>query len=116
MIALDVDGLKQVNDSEGHAAGDALLRAAGDAIRDGLRAEDIGVRAGGDEFIVVLAGTDEADARLVAERIRSSFTQRIGEARAGLSHGVGLWAPGTSVEALLAAADASLYGAKRVRP
>lgn len=116
VIALDVDGLKQVNDSQGHAAGDALLRVAGDAIREGRRAEDIGVRVGGDEFIVVLAETGEADARVVAERIRSFFIRRIGDARAGLSHGIAVWAPGTSVEALLGAADASLYGAKRVRP
>ena len=115
VIALDVDGLKQVNDSQGHAAGDALLRVAGDAIRDGLRAEDIAVRAGGDEFIAVLAGTGEAEAFLVAQRIRASFAQRIGNSTAGLSSGIAVWAPGTSVEALLGAADASLYGAKRVR-
>ena len=116
VIALDVDGLKQVNDSHGHAAGDALLRVAGDAIREGLRAEDIGVRAGGDEFIAVLAEAGEADARLVAERIRSTFTQRVGDTAAGLSSGIAIWAPGTSAEALLGAADASLYGAKGVRP
>ena len=116
VIALDVDGLKQVNDSEGHAAGDALLRVAGDAIREGLRAEDIGVRAGGDEFIAVLAGTGEADARLVAERIRSSFAGRIAGTAAGLSSGVAVWAPGTTVDGLLSAADASLYDAKRIRP
>lgn len=116
VIMLDVDGLKQVNDSQGHAAGDALLRAAGDAIREGLRAEDIGVRAGGDEFIAVLAEAGEAEARLVAERIRISFEQRSGHTATGLSSGIAVWAPGTTVDALLGAADASLYGAKGVRP
>lgn len=115
VIALDVDGLKAVNDFQGHAAGDALLRAAGDAIRESLRAEDFGVRVGGDEFVAVLADTREADAHLIAERIRSSFTRRTGGTHAGLSHGIAAWTPGTSVEALLGAADASLYDAKRAR-
>lgn len=115
VIALDVDGLKVVNDSQGHAAGDALLRVAGDAIREGLRSEDFGVRAGGDEFIAVLAEAGEADAQFVAERICASFARRMGDARAGLSYGIAVWTAGTSIEALLGAADASLYDAKRVK-
>ena len=116
VVALDVDRLKAVNDTSGHAAGDAVLRAAGEAIREALRSGDIGVRAGGDEFIAVLAETGETDAHLVAARIRSSFARRMGDIRAGLSCGIAVWAPGTSLEALLGAADAQLYDAKRIRP
>ena len=70
VLMLDVDGLKGINDRGGHAAGDAALRAIGDAIRCGLRATDIGCRFGGDEFAVMAPEADAAAARVLAERIR----------------------------------------------
>jgi diguanylate cyclase (GGDEF)-like protein len=59
---LDVDGLKRVNDEQGHAAGDEMLRAVGTALRDGLRSYDVVVRYGGDEFVCALPDTQLADA------------------------------------------------------
>jgi len=115
ILAIDVDGLKSVNDKYGHAKGDTVLRAAGDAIREGLRAEDIGVRLGGDEFIALLTGAAEADALVVRSRIHSAFIRRTSDTGADLSFGVALWSPGTSAEALLGTVDEKLYEAKRGR-
>ncbi|MCA1572615.1 MAG: GGDEF domain-containing protein, partial [Chloroflexi bacterium] len=69
-VAFDVDGLKRINDSAGHAAGDALLVAAADALRAAVRDRDIVARLGGDEFGVLLVGGSEATARQVIDRVR----------------------------------------------
>jgi len=115
ILAIDIDGLKTVNDTHGHAAGDDVLRAAGDAIREGLRASDIGVRVGGDEFIALLAGAGEDDLQIVRSRIRSAFGRRPTALDADLSFGLAMWSPGLSAEGLLERGDAKLYEAKRER-
>jgi diguanylate cyclase (GGDEF)-like protein len=69
-LVLDVDHFKQVNDRYGHAAGDSVLRQFADCVREQLRTTDLAVRYGGEEFVVFLIRTGEADARRVAERIR----------------------------------------------
>jgi diguanylate cyclase (GGDEF)-like protein len=70
-VFLDVDGLKQVNDSQGHASGDALLAALGRALRHGLRSYDLVVRYGGDEFVCALPGVSAEVARVRVEEARS---------------------------------------------
>ena len=116
ILAIDIDGLKAVNDTHGHSAGDDVLRAAGDAIREGLRASDIGVRVGGDEFIALLAGAGEDDTRVVRSRIRSAFGRRPTALGADLSFGLASWSPGLSTGDLLRLVDEKLYEAKRDRP
>jgi diguanylate cyclase (GGDEF)-like protein len=69
-VVLDVDGLKQINDTQGHAAGDAALAEVGRAIRTHLRKVDRAFRVGGDEFVLFLPSTEAADARSVVERIQ----------------------------------------------
>lgn len=115
VVAMDVDGLKSVNDTKGHAAGDAVLRAAGDSIREQLRVADLGVRVGGDEFILVLADAGADQAAVVAERVRRSFLARTVDAGVDLSYGAAAWKGDQSSELLLRAADESLYRAKRAR-
>ena len=117
VLLLDVDGLKAINDRGGHAAGDAALRAIGDAVRGGLRATDIGCRFGGDEFAVMAPGADPTASRIVAERIRSlaEVMSLPGGLRATVSLGVASVGPGegwTSSE-ILERADRALYEAKR---
>jgi diguanylate cyclase (GGDEF)-like protein len=117
-VFADVDGLKAVNDTHGHAVGDAVLVATADAIRATVRATDLVGRWGGDEFIVLGMGhIEQADA--LSDRIR-------GNALAG---GVdpGKWAGGISVgvaisdlaeidiEALIRQADADMYTRRRAR-
>jgi diguanylate cyclase (GGDEF)-like protein len=71
IIVADMDGLKQTNDRLGHAAGDRLIKLAANALRDGVRNDDILARIGGDEFAVILPDTDQQGAANVMERIRA---------------------------------------------
>ena len=67
----DVNGLKMVNDSLGHTAGDELLKKAADAIKMACRADDVIARLGGDEFVILLPRTNAAEAEKIIERIKS---------------------------------------------
>ena len=67
----DVNGLKLINDSFGHSAGDDLIRKTASIIRDGCRADDIIARLGGDEFVIILPHTDSAETEKVIQRIQS---------------------------------------------
>ncbi|BFI95158.1 MAG: diguanylate cyclase [Rhodanobacter sp.] len=117
LILLDLDGFKQVNDTRGHAAGDAVLRQLANVLRENLRSVDTPGRLGGDEFGIVLPETDLDHARDVAERIRAQV-ERLG--RAGedatpytLSLGVAQVGPRhANVEAWVRQADVALYLAK----
>lgn len=118
VMLLDVDGLKAINDRGGHAAGDAALRAIGDAIHRGLRATDIGCRFGGDEFAVMAPEADEPAARVIAERVRSlaEGMSLPGGLRVTVSLGVACAAPGEdwTSPGILERADRALYEAKRM--
>jgi diguanylate cyclase (GGDEF)-like protein len=111
---LDLDGLKAINDTLGHVAGDARLQALGTALRTTTRREDSAYRFGGDEFAVLLPGASADQARRVIARVGRAA----GPAR--FSWGVATCpADGTTVEALIGVADARLYrrrAAARCRP
>jgi diguanylate cyclase (GGDEF)-like protein len=116
-IALDIDSFKRVNDSLGHAAGDALLVLVAVTTRDEIRQGDMLFRIGGDEFVVLLPDTAMAETVSVAERIRASVADATGrvypEATATVSLGVAEGPrPGEPPSSLLLAADTALYGAK----
>jgi len=107
---VDVDGLKEVNDRDGHAAGDALLRDVVQVIRSKLRSYDPVVRFGGDEFVCALSSSDLDDARRRFEAIRAELAG----VREGASISVGLAAmrAGDTLEDLIARGDAGLYETK----
>lgn len=119
LIAVDLDHFKEANDAEGHAAGDALLRAAGERLRRAVRSTDIVGRLGGDEFVAFLPGVrEEAQIQAVAERVRRALHEPVphGERRLRLGATLGLAiapADAHTGEALLRAADAALVRAKR---
>ena len=75
MIVVDLDGLKAVNDSLGHARGDDLLKQCAEILCRSLRSSDILARVGGDEFAVILPATDSAVSRKIVERIRSNVNK-----------------------------------------
>ncbi len=119
LLMIDVDNLKQVNDDEGHKAGDRVLQAASYAIRRFTRASDFVGRWGGDEFLVIASDTSEEAAKALADRILAATARdrvvRPEHRRAGLSVGIAT-ASTTDVDTdeLLEAADRAMYEAKRL--
>lgn len=120
VLIIDVDHFKKVNDTVGHPAGDAVLRALGAGLQRMVRAEDILARFGGEEFVVVARGIDQNGSSIFAERIRRSVESMIipwGEDRLKITISIGLSHMKSqnydNPEALFAAADAALYKAKR---
>ncbi len=118
LMMLDIDHFKQVNDTWGHAAGDAVLRRLADLLRAISRAEDLVFRYGGEEFAVVLPGADLATAVKVAERIRRLISVETFEWEEWIipvtvSLGVASVTPALGdSHALVEAADAALYQSK----
>ncbi len=104
---LDLDHFKTFNDTHGHQAGDRLLREAARAWADELRATDLLVRYGGEEFALLLPGTPLLAAVEVVDRLRVATPER-----QTASAGVAMWDGEETAEALLARADRALYGAK----
>ena len=116
VIALDVDGLKQVNDTFGHEMGDLALRGFANTLKKTLREADISFRTGGDEFLVLVPKGQLHEARQAAERVREAVAaQGRSEPHTAVtvSAGVAAWRPGRTAEQVLEAADSMLYAAKR---
>ncbi len=118
---IDIDHFKAVNDTHGHLVGDSVLRAVSDVLLDQLREYDVVGRFGGEEFVVLLPQTGEADALSIAERLRArvaalSVPVSDGAACVRLTISIGvaaLDAVGGEVTDLLTAADTALYFAKQ---
>ena len=111
VLALDLDALKLLNDTEGHAAGDQLLRRAAEVLRSALRSSDYVARVGGDEFAVLAVETDGQGGHREADRLRAELDL----AGVGAAVGVAARAPDGSLEAAWHAADADMYRHKASR-
>jgi diguanylate cyclase len=121
VLSLDLDDFKLINDSMGHSAGDALLKAAAQRLVGCVRMGGTVARVGGDEFAVVIEGGDE-DSHPVARRIIEAFTAPFGISGQQLvvrpSVGLAVTAPDDvqlTAEVLHRQADAAMYAAKRLR-
>ena len=117
LAILDLDHFKQINDTFGHAAGDDVLVHLAQILRDHTRADDLLVRLGGEEFLVMLLGADELLAQRICERLRAAVEQHdwsVLDPRLRVTSSLGL-ARGLEhrLEELMARADAALYRAKR---
>lgn len=119
LLFIDVDDLKSVNDTQGHTAGDRLLRAVADRLRGSVRATDTVARLGGDEFTLVLSGLPRLEeAGPLVDKIRRSLALPYPAdghtARITASIGVSLCPEdGRDAETLIRHADAAMYGAKK---
>ncbi len=111
---MDVDDLKRINDRFGHLEGDQCLRQAARLLESTLRGQDRCFRWGGDEFAIVLPGTDREGALGVLSRVAARIS-RDGPRSLEVSYGAAEHAPGTSADDLLALADVSLLERKTER-
>jgi diguanylate cyclase (GGDEF)-like protein len=108
---VDVDGLKAINDAEGHAAGDQLLRHVVLVLTTKLRSYDVVVRYGGDEFLCALSGSDIDAARNRFDEVAKALAQRIPAASVGV--GFAQLTNSDTLDELIAHADDALYAGRR---
>jgi len=120
VLIADIDHFKRINDNYGHAFGDQVIRAAGQATSQIVKGRDLIARWGGEEFLILLPETPRAGAMTLAELVRAAFA-KVRIRRAGseeylekltLSLGVAMPLPGESLDKAIARADAALYKAK----
>lgn len=112
LLVIDLNGLKQVNDQQGHRAGDAMLRRAGEVLAKAVGAPATAARIGGDEFAVLLPGADAAAAEQVEQHLQQLVelnNQFHSDAPLRLSIGIAVAQPGERLEAALHRADAGMY-------
>ncbi|MFI5259644.1 MAG: GGDEF domain-containing protein [Candidatus Limnocylindrales bacterium] len=109
---VDVDGMKSVNDRDGHAAGDHVLQTLVWTMRSNLRSFDPVVRYGGDEFVCGIGGVDVRDVERRFEAIGQALQDEVG---VGISVGLAGLEPDDTLERITARADAALLNAKRRR-
>jgi diguanylate cyclase (GGDEF)-like protein len=116
-LLMDIDRFKKINDTYGHQAGDEVLASFGATLRRHTRKHDIVCRYGGEEFLLLLAGTSLAAARTTAEKIRevtSSTAVSFNDCQISFTTSIGLalLQPEETAESLIARADTALYQAK----
>lgn len=115
VIAIDLNGLKVVNDEHGHAAGDSMLRRVGEVLAKAVDAPACAARIGGDEFTVLLPGTDKRGAQALQDRIVSMLdlnNQFYPGQHLSLAMGIASCQSGDAVEATINRADQAMYAEK----
>jgi diguanylate cyclase (GGDEF)-like protein len=121
LMLIDLDGLKAINDTHGHEAGDRALRCIGDSLRRTIRLMDVSARTGGDEFAVILPSAGLDKALVLAERIRRRVADSLSHLVTGytggtISIGLACCAPAACASpaaSIVRTADYALYEAKR---
>lgn len=115
IIVIDIDGLKLINDTKGHAAGDFLIKNVARVLKEAVRGDDLLARIGGDEFAILLPETDEHGAHAVVEHLRKCqhrFNMAQPEYAVNFSMGVATAIKGIDIPATLKKADELMYADK----
>ena len=116
LVLFDLDRFKRVNDRCGHPVGDLVLRKTADAVRSRIRGTDLAARIGGEEFAILLPGSDLAGAVTFAEKLRLDIRREVVVESVPwattASFGVAEFQPAMSIETLVGTADRALYQAK----
>jgi len=118
VVMVDVDGMKAVNDTQGHDAGDALLRRTATVLVTAFRAEDVVSRIGGDEFAVLLPGTDRSAAENAMARVREILAVHNGKYQGttlSFSLGVATGNEGCTLAEIMREADNRMYQEKQMK-
>lgn len=115
LIYLDIDGFKKLNDSQGHLAGDKILKQLAQVINNNLRETDHAARYGGDEFCVILPNTSVFDATVFTQRLNTEFAELINDKKISLSAGISQSGPEDFLDSrtLIKNADTNMYKAKK---
>ncbi len=116
LALIDVDFLKNVNDSKGHPMGDQVLKEVAELLKNGVRTTDVVCRYGGDEFAIILPHTDAQGAKELAEKIRIACNQSTSPLLSGITLSLGvstLEGKINDTRLLIESADQALYHAKR---
>jgi diguanylate cyclase (GGDEF)-like protein/PAS domain S-box-containing protein len=114
LVMFDIDRFKQLNDRHGHPIGDRVLAQVAQLVAGNIRAHDVFGRWGGEEFVIVVPGSDLAAARQLAEKLRAEIERTLFASAHAVtcSFGAAEWLPGESDQALIQRADNALYRAK----
>lgn len=117
LILIDVDNLKMLNDTYGHLAGDKVIRIVGQAIKKGTRQKDLGIRFGGDEFIILLPTKDKMATEKVVTRIRETIHEMAKKHKIDIEVSVGIASSNNtfSIEEMIRMADIQLYEQKIIK-
>jgi diguanylate cyclase (GGDEF)-like protein len=116
VLFFDMDGLKKINDEHGHLTGSRAVCRVAETLRRSVRASDTPARFGGDEFVVILPETEEAGARLVAQRVSEKLAADADRPSLSISAGVAVYPKdGGTPATLLSAADRELYESKALK-
>ena len=116
LLMLDMDTFKKYNDTYGHPAGDQLLKVFASVLQNHIRGKDTAARYGGDEFAVILPGSNQQQGYVIAERIRISAAEQMGDADVKVTVSIGVASSPIHAKTpsdLIQAADTALYQAKQ---
>lgn len=116
LAIIDIDAFKNINDTWGHLAGDKVLKSIADMIKSNIRAHDIAIRWGGEEFVLILPDTGKDEAYALCERIRALIeTSSFNNINVTVSMGIASIDKYIKPDILLGMADKALYNAKKIK-
>ncbi len=117
LIFIDIDNLKEINDSFGHLVGDRAIKIVGESIKKSIRKGDVAIRYGGDEFVILLENSDEYIAKKVINRIEDELYQRRKQENIDVHISIGASYDGSleNIKEMIKLADEDLYRKKAMK-